>query len=245
MAGMVTNHGAQGVLSHLIHRHRQYHMLSRVYGSTPYSTGVPYRTVRTCRTTYRYSTRIHLNLCRTNNNEPPKHLQHDARAVVMWKERLSGYSTPSTLPPSRPRSQSPAPRAGPHLAPWDASRRPNLSPRSSSLSLILSAGPQQSAGESGTRESSRFSLPGKGPDPLEILERILYSSECVPRSTPKHVVDAETGVGPVILSRDAEVIGSIDFRGQSLRAFAEAIAEESQLLKDENLSGPGGFAECM
>lgn len=161
----------------------------------------------------------------------------------MWKERLSGYSTPSTLPPSRPRSQSPAPRAGSHLAPWDASRRPNLSPRSSSLSLISSAAPQPSAEERGTKESSRFGSSGKGPDPLETLEGILYTAECGPRTSRKDVIDSETGVGPVIFSSDAEVIGSIDFRGQSLRAFTEAVVEEGPLLKDERFSSPEGSAE--
>lgn len=167
--------------------------------------------------------------------------------LTMWKERLSGYSTPSTLPPSRPRSQSPAPRGSSHLAPWDPSRRPNLSPRSSSLSLIsnVSTAHQQLLNESSAKESSGASSSVNAVDPLDVLERILHTAEDGSEAAPKDAVSAKAAGRPGALDGDLDQLGNIDFGERSLRAFAEAAQGDHHGLKGVHVARLDSISECM
>ncbi|KAI9789190.1 MAG: hypothetical protein M1816_006324 [Peltula sp. TS41687] len=140
----------------------------------------------------------------------------------MWKDRLSGRSTPSGAPP-RYRSQSPAPRASSHLAPSAPyTQRPSLSSRSSSLSLISNQSTSlplttHISNGSALKHSLSDGTAVNVANPLDILENILgdqavhEAKRISSTSIPKERGQIE----------DLEVPTSGDFAGLSLTAFAE------------------------
>ena len=133
----------------------------------------------------------------------------------MWTERRSSQSTPSHTPPqSRP--YSPAQRR-PGAGPGPLPPRPNIHPRSSSLSLAstpnasvtnLQAAARVPAGSS-LRNEIRNPTPDNVADPLEVLSSIL-GKPVKPKST-----DGETQ------RPESELIADIDFGGLSLQDFVK------------------------
>lgn len=167
---------------------------------------------------------------------------------TMWKDRLSGRSTPSGVPP-RYRSQSPAPRASSsHLAPSLPSfQRPNLSPRSSSLSLISNPStsslplPTHLSNGSALRHSSGDGPAIDVPNPLGILEKIL--GEPV-EDSGKRLSDSSTWKERS-QTKGLEVPGIADFGDLSLAAFAEGQRWEGAKTKDSRMDEFTSIEECM
>ena len=142
----------------------------------------------------------------------------------MWKERLSGQSTPSGLPPARHRSQSPAPRGPPLLAPSGSSGRPGYSPRSSSLSLISNASTSSLPAESNLINGSALKQshvpdsPVDITDPLDILERILRLSSV---ESSKFLAGTSATSERQNGRQSLQNVTNTDFGTLSLAAFAE------------------------
>jgi hypothetical protein len=142
----------------------------------------------------------------------------------MWLDRLSGHSTPAATPSGSPpppanRSYSPAPRRPSHLTPTSAAQRPGFNPRSSSLSLasnesttsLLSLSRKPNG--SGLKQSVTVA---DGPNPLEVLEKVLGSEGKGLGKSSKPVVEV-TGASNTAQD-DFEL--ELDFGGLSLRDLA-------------------------
>lgn len=134
----------------------------------------------------------------------------------MWLDRLSGHSTPSNAP-AQPhnRSYSPVPRRSSHLAPPTGSKRPGISPQSSTLSLVsndsttsLLEGSRKTNG-SALRQST---ILDDHTEPLEVLRNLLGAE--------KKSVELTDGLGNGGHNFNFEE--ELDFLGLSLRELAKS-----------------------
>ncbi len=88
--------------------------------------------------------------------------------------------------------------------------------------------------------SLKESLGGQdGEDPLDVLGRILYAAQDGSRTAPERIGR------PWISSGYSEQLESIDLKGQSLRAFAEAIPDDGYGPKAVHVPRVDGVGECM
>ena len=165
----------------------------------------------------------------------------------MWKDRLSGRSTPSGLPP-RYRSQSPAPRASSHLAPSALyTQRPNLSSRSSSISLISNQSTSSLllsthlSNESALKHSSGDRPVVDVTNPLNTLERILSEpAEDSDKRIPATSIPKERSQ-----IKDLEIPSIGDFGNLSLAAFADAERWKEAKTKHAHGHESTSLEECM
>ena len=145
----------------------------------------------------------------------------------MWLNRYSGQSSPST--------PSPAPQRRPsHLAPNPLPQRPGLTPRASSLSLLINGStdslPPEARQSNGS--SLRFQVDSSSSepvtDPLDALHGILATSR-VPHAVRESVLDEPA-------------LDHVDFGDLSLQEFA-ADDGQSSLAHHDEPSSPS-FEEC-
>ncbi|KAI0152179.1 Vps52-domain-containing protein [Hypoxylon sp. NC0597] len=143
----------------------------------------------------------------------------------MWLDRLAGQSTSPA--PSQPGSRpySPAPRRTPSgLGPYITSQqRPGLTPRSSSLSLASTESSASSFLASSRRANGSTLKESRtiysGPDPVEILNKLLGDEK-------KHAASATKSAADSVGSISAEDLQlEFDFGGLSVRELA--LSEES------------------
>ncbi|CAA9960353.1 Vps52 / Sac2 family protein [Pyrenophora teres f. maculata] len=137
----------------------------------------------------------------------------------MWGlDRLSSYSTPTGTPPPRHDSYSPAPRRGypapaqpvrPGLTPRSSSLTPLVSPNASSTSLASSA----RMPNGGPRRRPTAGPPPNIPDPVHVLESIMGGP-------PRSLAATNGNASGNIMGRPEEVDEDIDFGGLSLHVFA-------------------------
>ncbi|KAI0575252.1 Vps52 / Sac2 family protein [Pyrenophora tritici-repentis] len=137
----------------------------------------------------------------------------------MWGlDRLSSYSTPTGTPPPRRDSYSPAPRRGypapaqpvrPGLTPRSSSLTPLVSPNASSTSLASSA----RMPNGGPRRRPTVGPPPNIPDPVHVLESIMGGP-------PRSLAATNGNASGNIMGRPEEVDEDISFGGLSLQAFA-------------------------
>lgn len=148
----------------------------------------------------------------------------------MWLDRLSGHSTPSGSPPPHHRNYSPAPPRQPsRLSAAPQINRP-YSPRSSSLSLSLTAnnstvslaGRSRSPTCLSLKQDLARGLPPGTADPLDVLHGVIGK----PRET-----GAGSNAAPEGIDDPVKLGEAIDFGGLSLKEFVAP--------KDKN-DGTGG-----
>lgn len=146
---------------------------------------------------------------------------------AMWLNRYSGQSSPS--------SASPVPQRRPsHLAPNPLPQRPGLTPRASSLSLLISGSteslPHEAKQQNGSSLRRQLDSSPTDPvaEPLDVLYAILGPSQWPPP------VNGE--------SFDKSVLDNVDFGELSLHEFADAGHSVSVERHDES-SSPS-FQEC-
>lgn len=163
----------------------------------------------------------------------------------MWGlDRLSSHSTFPGTPPSRSESYSPAPRRG-YPAPGLGSlpMRPDLNPRSTSLSLI-------SPTDSSTSLPATARLPHGGPrrrptggglsnvpDPVQVLVSIMGGR---PR---KPITSNGDGAG-ALQQKPEEVVVDIDFGELSLHDFAAQQAPKQRQTSFVNTCSAQSVEEC-
>ncbi|KAF2870709.1 Sac2 family-domain-containing protein [Massariosphaeria phaeospora] len=144
----------------------------------------------------------------------------------MWGlDRFSAHTTPSSTPPPRRESYSPAPARRPYPAPGPGPLppRPGLNPRSSSLSLVSPASTARIP-NGADRRRQPGGAPPNVPDPLQVLEAIMGG---LPRKPAAGKGGNTTGTLP---ERPEEVVEDIDFGGLSLHDFAAADVPDMQQL---------------
>ncbi|RMZ70097.1 Vps52 Sac2 family [Pyrenophora seminiperda CCB06] len=129
-------------------------------------------------------------------------------------------------PPPRRDSYSPAPRRGYPAAPAQPVR-PGLTPRSSSLTLLLSPNASSTSLASSARMPNggprrRPTAPPNVPDPVHVLESIMGGP-------PRSLAATDGGAAGTILARPDEVDEDIDFGGLSLQAFAAEVKAPSSV----------------
>ena len=146
----------------------------------------------------------------------------------MWLDRL--HSTPSaSSPPLTTRSA--APRRPSHLAPSSAPQRPGFNPRSSSLSLASNESTTSLLASSRRPNGSGPKQSYAGPDPLNILERLLGPEG----KTLKESSEAVNGAGA------SGIDFELDFHGLSLRQLVTQEAADSRL---EPVQNTQSIEEC-
>ncbi|KAJ5691081.1 hypothetical protein N7488_011816 [Penicillium malachiteum] len=135
----------------------------------------------------------------------------------MWRDRISGQSTPSGAPrnPSLPRRSSSQLSRGPYNS------RPGNASRTSSTSLLVSPNdstasingpPTRSPNDPGLRQTSaQRPRPATVPDPLEVLNAIIRKEAQI-KDMPQLSSKPQ--------QRPSELIEVIDFDGSSLEEFA-------------------------
>lgn len=155
----------------------------------------------------------------------------------MWLDRLSGRSTSSgTPPPLTNRYPSPSHRQTRTLS---QSYRPNLHPRSSSTSLLLTPNDSTPSlptisrnGSNGVPQRSVFvrTPPAEVVPPLEVLGTIIGkpSKDQIPEATAPQ--------------KPAQLVKAIDFGELSLEEFMVHGQESSSLLSSE--AGVGTIEQC-
>ncbi|KAJ5278894.1 Vps52/Sac2 [Penicillium angulare] len=133
----------------------------------------------------------------------------------MWRDRISGQSTPS----GANRNLSLPRRSSSQLSQSPYNARPNATSRASSTSLLISAndsttslpGTARSPSGQGVRQTSaQRSRPAVVPDPLEVLNGIIRK-ETQDKDVP------QLGIKP--FSRPPELLEIIEFDGLSLEEF--------------------------
>ena len=134
----------------------------------------------------------------------------------MWIDRLSAHPTPSTTPPTRTPSYSPAPRR-PYLDPRAQHERPGLPSRSSSLRSLASGVESRTASSTNLPTQGRLGSSLRNQlenvaDPLQVLHTILDSS-------PRRGRIGRKG-STLLKEKPANLVDDIDFDGLSLQAFA-------------------------
>ncbi|OTA58365.1 Vps52-domain-containing protein [Hypoxylon sp. EC38] len=159
----------------------------------------------------------------------------------MWLDRLAGQSTSPA--PSQPGSRpySPAPRRTPSgLGPYITSQqRPGLTPRSSSLSLASTESSASSflassrrANGSTLKESSTIY---SGPDPVEILNKLLGDEKKQAASATRSAADSVSSISAEDLQLE------FDFGGLSVRELA--LSEETPILDGAGVYRPQAAEE--
>ncbi|OTA97260.1 hypothetical protein M434DRAFT_391975 [Hypoxylon sp. CO27-5] len=159
----------------------------------------------------------------------------------MWLDRLAGQSTSPA--PSQPGSRpySPAPRRTPSgLGPYITSQqRPGLTPRSSSLSLASTESSASSflassrrANGSTLKESSTIY---SGPDPVEILNKLLGDEKKQAASATRSAADSVSSISAEDLQLE------FDFGGLSVRELA--LSEEPPILDGASVYRPQAAEE--
>lgn len=149
---------------------------------------------------------------------------------AMWLNRYSGHSTPS--------SASPVPQRRPsHLAPNPSPQRPGLTPRASSLSLLINGStdslPHEARHANGSSLKYQFdaSPNDAASDPLDILRTILGPSPAsLSEESPDHLE-----------AQQHHSTDPIDFQGLSLQEFADAHDDTPE--QDDEPSSHS-FQEC-
>ncbi|THC99383.1 hypothetical protein EYZ11_001107 [Aspergillus tanneri] len=133
----------------------------------------------------------------------------------MWLDRISGHSTPSSLPTDS-RSNSPLPRrTSSRLSPYSQSARASSSRQGSSLSVLVSPNssstslPTTRGDGSALKQASARPRPSDVADPLEVLSGILGKQR-------EEALQAE---------KPMQLVPDIDFGGLSLEEFVAAEAE--------------------
>lgn len=165
----------------------------------------------------------------------------------MWRDRLLGQATPSTSPPARPRSQSPAARRAQYLGPLPVNHRPGLSPRSSSLNLSTdpSTSTSSSLQISGSLKQPPVNAPpAKVQDPLQVVECLLGSS----RKTQRERVDDTSAAGGWTSRKphiDQELVDNFDFAGSSLYDFVNPGTGKRQKAKGTRHYTEQFSKDCM
>ncbi|ROT38693.1 Sac2 family protein [Sodiomyces alkalinus F11] len=141
----------------------------------------------------------------------------------MWLDRFGGQSQPSpSPPPSQPasRSFSPLPRrTSTSFSPYVTSQRPANTPRGSNISLVSNDSSTSLLASSRRANGSTLKqshTPYSGPDPVEILSKVLGRDDSRNGNTTKE----ETSITTKDLDLDW------DFGGTSLRDFASTDDEE-------------------
>ncbi len=176
---------------------------------------------------------------------------------MMWKDRLSGYSTPAThsQPPSRPRSQSPSPataRKASHLAPLAGiTQRPGFSPRSSSLSLISNVSASSRAGRDVVPGNNHLEGGGDASSAEQVdVTRILETLESILSSIPRRSTQRtshDRGVldgGDTQPKRSSLVLNQaagIGFERKSLQEFVQVDEKDRRKQDDDGRSSH----DCM
>jgi hypothetical protein len=162
----------------------------------------------------------------------------------MWGlDRLSAHPTPSSTPPPRRDSYSPAPRRPYPAGPMPLPPRPGLNPRSSSLSLVSpgSSSTNLPAGVRIPNGAGRRRPPGgpppNAPDPVQVLEHIMGGP---PR---KPVVPKGDEFGAIPSKPDAVEV-DIDFGDLSLQAFAAQAAAETRQSSTVHTYSAQSVEEC-
>ncbi|KAF9885799.1 hypothetical protein FE257_012381 [Aspergillus nanangensis] len=143
----------------------------------------------------------------------------------MWLDRISGHSTPSSLPQHPDsRSNSPLPRrSSSRLSPYPQNSRPGSARQGSSLSVLLTPSDSTSSlaatarGENSTafKSSATASRPSDVADPLEVLNGILGKQRN--NDTSADLMTPPYKASPI--EKPVQLVEEIDFGGLSLDEF--------------------------
>jgi hypothetical protein len=166
--------------------------------------------------------------------------------ITMWGlDRLSSYSTPSGMPPSRRDSYSPAPRRGyPSSGPGPLPPRPGLVPRASSLSLISPGAsttslPSTARVPNGApRRRATGGAPHHGPDPIQVLASIMGG-------LPRKPLVSSGERNKDFPQKPEAVLEDIDFGGLSLQDFAAQAPLEHKRITSVHTYSAQSVEECM
>ncbi|XP_014554375.1 hypothetical protein COCVIDRAFT_105076 [Bipolaris victoriae FI3] len=145
----------------------------------------------------------------------------------MWGlDRLSQYSTPTGTPPPRRDSRSPAPRRGYPVSAQPV--RPGLTPRSSSLTQLVSPNASTASlplserlPSGGLRRRQTGGAPPNVPDPIHVLEAIMGGP---PRNGPT----TNGHGGGDVLGKPEQLDEHVNFQGLSLQDFVADKPAERQ-----------------
>ncbi|KAJ5601314.1 hypothetical protein N7510_010848 [Penicillium lagena] len=135
----------------------------------------------------------------------------------MWRDRISGTSTPS----GANRSISPLPPRPSHLSPSPYGRPGPVSRASSTTSLLTVSGSTTSLPRPETKETNvRRPRPANVPDPLEVLSGIIGKETQTEKDLPRRSAYLDR--------RPAQLVETVHFDGRSLEEFVAGEQEPAR-----------------